>query len=92
MYHPDLRHLRGCTCLPEWLEAVTPARAVVSVGVDNMDGHPDGGALRRLEAGGVEVSRTDRDGDVVMELGVDRTEVSRPRRVPRAVSGSPDRS
>ncbi|MDH7482076.1 MAG: ComEC/Rec2 family competence protein [Armatimonadota bacterium] len=49
----------------EFLEVVKPAYAVISVGSENEYGHPARSTLRRLNAAGVKVFRTDRDGDVI---------------------------
>ena len=62
---------------PEFLEAVDPVIAVISVGPRNPYGHPDPGVLERLTAAGARVYRTDRDGAVIFEtdgrtLGVTR--------------------
>ena len=46
-----------------WLDAVRPKDAVIEVGRNNY-GHPAYAALRRLEAAGVRVWRTDKDGDI----------------------------
>jgi competence protein ComEC len=47
----------------EWLDSLRPRVAVISVGVNDY-GHPAGATLARLAAHGVEVRRTDRDGEV----------------------------
>jgi competence protein ComEC len=52
---------------PEFLRAVGPRVAVVSVGARNPYGHPSPETLARLEAAGATVYRTDRDGAVVLE-------------------------
>ncbi|BCB79378.1 ComEC/Rec2 family competence protein [Phytohabitans flavus] len=49
---------------PEFLDAVDPALALVSVGVDNGYGHPSESVLGRLARGGARVLRTDVDGDL----------------------------
>lgn len=49
----------------EFLEVVKPTYAVISVGSENEYGHPARSTIRRLNAAGVKVFRTDRDGDVV---------------------------
>jgi competence protein ComEC len=49
-----------------WLDVVRPRVAVVSVGAGNRYGHPDPGVLRRLEARGITVYRTDRGGTVTI--------------------------
>ncbi len=52
----------------ELLEVVKPKLAVVSVGAKNMFGHPTKVVLDRLKKYGVEIWRTDRQGEKVMEL------------------------
>lgn len=52
---------------PDFLAAVRPAVAVVSVGARNVYGHPDAGVLARLTAAGADLYRTDRDGAVLLE-------------------------
>lgn len=49
---------------PEFLVAVRPAVALVSVGAGNDYGHPNGALLDRLRRGGARVLRTDTSGDV----------------------------
>jgi competence protein ComEC len=49
---------------PGFLDAVDPRVALVSVGVGNDYGHPNGPLLDRLARGGARVLRTDRSGDV----------------------------
>ncbi|MEJ3749654.1 ComEC/Rec2 family competence protein [Actinomycetes bacterium KLBMP 9797] len=49
---------------PEFLDAVDPAVALVSVGADNRYGHPAPAVLARLVRGGARVLRTDVDGDL----------------------------
>jgi competence protein ComEC len=48
----------------EFLAAVKPRLAVISVGNDNPYGHPNAELLERLANGGIRVLRTDRDGAV----------------------------
>jgi len=50
------------------LDRTSPKLAVVSVGADNAYGHPTPGTLATLAAHGVRTLRTDRDGDVVIEV------------------------
>lgn len=56
---------------PAWLARTRPEVVVVSLGADNSYGHPHEAALRYYCAGGREVYRTDRSGDVVVEVGSD---------------------
>jgi competence protein ComEC len=48
----------------EFLAAVKPRLAIISVGEDNPYGHPNAELLERLARAGVRVLRTDRDGAV----------------------------
>jgi competence protein ComEC len=52
---------------PEFLAAVEPRHAVVSVGRFNRFRHPSPLVLARLEAMGAEIHRTDRDGAIFFE-------------------------
>ena len=58
----------------EFLEAVSPGIAVVSVDKDNFWGYPSARVLERLEKAGVKVSRTDRDGDIVLKIPLEPLE------------------
>ena len=49
---------------PEFLAAVRPRLAIISVGEDNPYGHPNAELLQRLANANVRVLRTDRDGAV----------------------------
>lgn len=51
-----------------FLEAVSPAIAVISCGKNNDYGHPDQALLDRLSDRGITVYRTDQDGTVAMLL------------------------
>lgn len=51
----------------EFLRAVRPTAAAISVGARNAYGHPDPGVLARLAEAGVTVYRTDEDGAVIFE-------------------------
>ncbi len=58
----------------ELLDAWKPQIALISCGRGNRFGHPAPEVLRRLEAAGVRVYRTDRDGQIT--LGTDGKDVS----------------
>ncbi len=51
-----------------FVRRVSPGLAVVQVGERNRHGHPDAGTLRRLDAAGASVLRTDVDGAVVVTI------------------------
>ena len=51
----------------EFLRAVRPTAAAISVGVRNAYGHPDPAVLARLAETGAQIARTDRDGAVIFE-------------------------
>lgn len=51
----------------EFLAAVSPTYAVISAGLNNQFGHPHYRTLKNLERLGVEILRTDDDGDVIFE-------------------------
>ncbi|SDZ26368.1 competence protein ComEC [Micromonospora pattaloongensis] len=53
----------------EFLDAISPAVALVSVGSGNRYGHPNVGVLARLTRGGARVLRTDVDGDLAAVRG-----------------------
>jgi competence protein ComEC len=52
---------------PEFLRALAPRVAVVSVGRGNTFGHPAPAVLRRYQDIGAEIFRTDRDGAVSID-------------------------
>ncbi|MBP2319739.1 competence protein ComEC [Kibdelosporangium banguiense] len=52
--------------VPEFLDAVRPRIALISVGAGNRYGHPNPGTLSRLASKGATVLRTDQDGDVAV--------------------------
>lgn len=54
---------------PEFLVAVAPRIGLISCGRHNLFGHPHPEVLRRLEAQGVRVYRTDRDGTLDVQWG-----------------------
>lgn len=49
----------------EFLNAMSPAYAVISCGADNSYGHPHSRVLKELSYRGIEVFRTDEDGTVI---------------------------
>ena len=51
----------------EFIEACSPDTAVISVGANNLYGHPAPATLDRLESYGCDVFRTDLEGAVVLE-------------------------
>jgi len=60
----------------EFLEAVSPQLAVVSVGLDNND-LPRSETLARLEAAGAEILRTDIDGDIIISYNGERIGITK---------------
>jgi len=62
-----------------FLETVSPRYAIISVGADNDYGHPHPATLERLRARGIEMFRTDLDGDILItSIGGEPTVESRP--------------
>lgn len=51
----------------EFINAVQPVWAVISVGADNPFGHPGKDTLERLQRAGSHILRTDKDGAIVFE-------------------------
>ena len=60
-------HGSGSSSGATFLRALAPVCAIVSCGARNPYGHPDAGALARLELAGARVDRTDRDGSLWYE-------------------------
>ncbi|QHW30478.1 DUF4131 domain-containing protein [Paenibacillus rhizovicinus] len=52
----------------EWLAFWQPSEAVISVGRNNMYGHPHPDVLERLRQAGIEAARTDLDGEVQFRI------------------------
>jgi competence protein ComEC len=59
------------------LDRIRPKLAVISVGEGNPYGHPTLGTLTTLARHGVPILRTDRDGNVVIDVKGDRFELDR---------------
>ena len=59
----------------EFLKAVSPSLAIISCGEGNSYGHPHDEILERLQNAGVEILRTDLEGDII--ICSDKTEVYR---------------
>ena len=51
----------------EWLEALDPAITVISCGRNNRYGHPSDEVLRRFDAAGIEIRRTDLEGAICIK-------------------------
>jgi len=51
----------------EFLKAVSPKIALISAGLENRYGHPHTEVVKRLERADIEIYRTDKGGDVVLE-------------------------
>jgi competence protein ComEC len=60
---------------PEFLAAVVPREAIVSVGHRNRFGHPHGTTLANLTAAGARVWRTDRDGAITVTTDGESLEI-----------------
>ena len=52
----------------EFLNAITPEYAVISVGEDNIYDHPHNSTLSLLESKGAEIYRTDQNGDITFNI------------------------
>lgn len=59
----------------EFLLRVMPEISVISVGANNRYGHPSRGIVKRLEAFGSKVYRTDKDGGIVIKSDGDKLSV-----------------
>ncbi len=70
----------------EFLEAVHPAFALISAGLDNSYGHPHRDVLERLAGQGTEILRTDLDGMVSVRSDGRRLYVERHRDLPQGLA------
>ncbi len=61
-------HGSADAAVPEFVKAVKPELAVISVGADNQYGHPSEEMLRELERVGAKIMRTDEMGAVTIKL------------------------
>lgn len=68
-------HGSAYSSTPEFIRAVSPTFAVISVGRDNLFGHPARSTPETLERGGAHVYRTDEDGAVTISSDGDDTQV-----------------
>jgi len=55
-----------------FLDRIKPQIAVISVGRGNIYGHPKQAILDRLSARGIEIKRTDEEGDLIFDLSLDK--------------------
>jgi len=71
-FHADVlkvgHHGSSDSTSEKFLAAVDPTIAIISCGLNNEYGHPDKELLDRLEARGITVYRTDRDGTITLLL------------------------
>jgi competence protein ComEC len=54
--------------LPEFIQALSPQIAVISVGQPNPFGHPNPNALAQLDGVGAQVWRTDQHGTITIRF------------------------
>lgn len=73
-------HGSATSTTPELLAAVHPRMAVISVGYNNLFGHPHESVLKRLQYGKVQTYRTDQFGAVTFLLDGKRMEARLPMR------------
>ena len=60
-------HGSAYSSAPQFIRAVSPKYAVISVGRDNLFGHPAASTIETLEHAGARVYRTDEDGAVTID-------------------------
>ncbi len=69
-------HASKSSTTPEFLSAVSPKYAVISVGKGNKYGHPHKKTIKRFKDGNIEIYRTDKDGTVVFNSDGKTVQVS----------------
>ena len=70
--HPELdidilkvgHHGSKTSTSPEFLDAITPEEAIISVGAKNGDGHPSPSVIEELEKRNIKIRRTDVEGSI----------------------------
>jgi competence protein ComEC len=60
-------HGSAYSSTPDFIRAVAPHSAIISVGRDNLFGHPAAVTLETLRRAGAEIYRTDRNGAITIE-------------------------
>jgi len=61
-------HGSKTSSIPEFVQKVNPKIALIGVGENNRFGHPNGEVVKRLEANGAKVCRTDEDGEIWIQV------------------------
>lgn len=74
---------------PGFLQAVKPQYAVISVGRDNLYGHPAPSTIAALKAAGVQIYRTDYQGTIVATSDGQHIRFNHPAWTPATVATSP---
>ena len=69
-------HGGDTSCTDAFLDAACPETAVISCGVTNQFGHPDGRVLSRLQERNCQIYRTDRMGEITISIDGERYTVS----------------
>lgn len=61
-------HGSKTSSIAEFVEIVNPKIALIGVGENNRFGHPNVEVIKRLEANGTKIGRTDQDGEIWIEV------------------------